>query len=275
MSTPAPEVPVVEGPDVVPPLVVGPVVGPDAAPLVPPDVPDVPVGPGDVSPVGPASCFDPPVVARTIAAPPPRTSRAARSATSSHRRGLGGFPSSRRWLTTVPGAPPPPPVAAPSVNIGAVDPDPNLPGTGVVDSEPGPPGTGGGAITVPVVRRAPEAASTNSEQVGNRAAGSLAIALARTASSDGGRPGRSTEAGGGGSMSWAAMTCASLSRGNGVFPVRHSCRTQASEYWSVRPSTGLPEHCSGDAYAGVPTKIPVRVRPSVDFTRFVSPKSVR
>ena len=37
----------------------------------------------------------------------------------------------------------------------------------------------------------------------------------------------------------------SVSRTKGTRPARHSKATQASAYWSVRPSTGLPSICSG------------------------------
>jgi hypothetical protein len=70
-------------------------------------------------------------------------------------------------------------------------------------------------------------------------------------------------------------TPASLSPRNGGFPVRHRKATQASAYWSVRPSSDSPLICSGDAYSSVPTNIPVRVSEDAESVRLVSPKSVR
>jgi len=44
---------------------------------------------------------------------------------------------------------------------------------------------------------------------------------------------------------WAQITAVTWSRGNGTSPQKSSNATHASEYWSARPSTGLPAICSG------------------------------
>ncbi|SLH40510.1 Uncharacterised protein [Mycobacteroides abscessus subsp. abscessus] len=71
------------------------------------------------------------------------------------------------------------------------------------------------------------------------------------------------------------MTATGLSAANGTVPVNRRNRVQASEYWSLRWSSGAPESCSGEAKARVAVKVPVRVRWPVSSRNRAMPKSVR
>src|SRR5262245_14772898 len=111
--------------------------------------------------------------------------------------------------------------------------------------------------------------------VGYRSFGSFAIAFATTASTAPGSSGRADVTVGGAFITWPYITVASSSPVNGGSPVRHSNNTQPREYTSVRPSSGLPSNCSGEAYLKVPANTPVPVRLESDAARLLSPKSAR
>lgn len=92
---------------------------------------------------------------------------------------------------------------------------------------------GGAACTGPRgrdLRCGPEAnnaAAASAPAVGNRAAGSLAMPRATTASIAGGIPGPRTEGRGGGRLTWAYIWAGRPRAANGRSPVSVSCRRQA------------------------------------------------
>ena len=112
------------------------------------------------------------------------------------------------------------------------------------------PGSGPDAVApaIPVVSPPPRAAcaaSISSPTPPNRRAGSFAIPRSTTASSSGGIVGTNCDGAGGGRIRCAAIAATGSSSGNGSRPARHSNSTQASEYWSARPSTCSPDSRSG------------------------------
>ncbi len=80
---------------------------------------------------------------------------------------------------------------------------------------------------------------------GGRAVGSLAIPRAITSSAAGGNSGRRSVGRGGGAITWECKVAASLGRGYGTSPVRHSYSTPASAYMSLAALAGSPWICSG------------------------------
>ena len=85
--------------------------------------------------------------------------------------------------------------------------------------------------STPAVSRfkASAVSDTRSPAVWYRSAGSFAIARAITTSIAPGSSARSSVTEGGGSLRWACINDASLSRRNGGCPVRHSNSTAPSE----------------------------------------------
>ena len=87
-------------------------------------------------------------------------------------------------------------------------------------------GVGGGGSTATLPPTEARAASITSVHVAKREASSLASACASTTSRPSGSSERSALAEGGASSRWACMTAMSVSRSNGLWPVRHSKRRQ-------------------------------------------------
>ncbi len=129
-------------------------------------------------------------------------------------------------------------------------------------------------VAPPAEPTAVRAAATYSPHVAYRWFGSLAMAVAITASSPGGRSGRRPPSDGTGSWRCAYMSASSLSRSNGRTPVRISYVMHPRAYSSTRPSIGPPRNCSGAMYARVPMAKPGLVRPSA-LAPLVMPKSTR
>lgn len=109
--------------------------------------------------------------------------------------------------------------------------------------------------------------------LGGRSAGALAsscrISSARPASSPGARRAGSV----GGVCRWWRASRFGSSASNGRCPVARRNSSTPRLYRSERWSTGLPEICSGDAYAKVPTNSPSCVIRSVASRRAAAPKS--
>ena len=91
--------------------------------------------------------------------------------------------------------------------------------------------------------------------------------------SSGGQSGRLSPSGFGVSWKWANMIAIAESPSKGWCPVSISYATTPSEYWSDLPVMSLAAHCSGLMYDGVPTAMPVIVRPRFSATLAI-PKSV-
>jgi hypothetical protein len=115
------------------------------------------------------------------------------------------------------------------------------------DTTAGATASGASAGAGAVRSSAAVSAAANSPQLANRFLGSLASALASTASAASPSPGTSEDRAGGGSDTWAQIIAAGCVLTKGGEPDSNSNAAQPSEYWSARASTARPSICSGDA----------------------------
>ena len=100
----------------------------------------------------------------------------------------------------------------------------------------------------------------NASAPANRSSGRRDNALATARSTPSGTSLRTRRSGGGVSANRRASITDAVAPENGISPASISQSTQASEYWSERPSMSVsPAACSGLMYAGVPTIVPVWV----------------